>query len=193
MEVADLKLADIEFLSAAQKINNNPEQYQGTDKSAVPANSQNIRKNTSLEPQQVNYRMGGRSNSRGLAESGLIEPHEPISYHGPRSITVTERGSEFVNQAQNRAEEISGVSRKEHIELVERVDKLHRIIGEVGAFNITNSMPDYQGNVDETGFALDKSTSDEIAHILLTKLINRADAHAARSDDPYPAEIIDID
>ena len=125
----DLTLADIKFLQAVKDINKHPENYQDSDKGELPANSKSIRKATDLNSNQVSYRMGGNSASKGFAEGDnpLIIPHEPVRNEngfGPRSVELTSVGVEMLDTAQNQINEISGIKREEFNELRSKVENV---------------------------------------------------------------------
>lgn len=125
----DLTLADIKFLQAVKDINKHPGNYQDSDKGELPANSKSIRKATDLNSNQVSYRMGGNSASKGFAEGDnpLIIPHEPVRNEngfGPRSVELTSVGVEMLDTAQNQINEISGIKRQEFNELKSKVENI---------------------------------------------------------------------
>lgn len=128
MDASDLSRDDHEFLSAIDKINANPDGYPGTEESAVPANSAAINQATSLDTDQINYRMGGRNNGRGFNDAGVIDSYKPTTHHGPRSAELTELGQQLLSEAQERTDQISGVDRREFEELEEKVRYLELVM-----------------------------------------------------------------
>ena len=125
----DLTLADIKFLQAVKDINKHPKNYQDSDKGELPANSKSIRKATDLNSNQVSYRMGGNSSSKGFAEGDnpLIIPHEPVRNEngfGPRSVELTSSGKAMLDTAQNQINEISGIKREEFNKLRSKVESV---------------------------------------------------------------------
>jgi hypothetical protein len=132
VSINELTLTDVEFLQTVKDVNNHPEKYNHTDKGERPANSKSIRLASSLNANQVSYRMGGNSNSRGFAESDnyLINTYEPVkndSGFGPRSANLTEKGENMLKKAQEQVNEISGISRAEFEELQEKVDEIREL------------------------------------------------------------------
>lgn len=136
MNTNELTLPDIKFLQAVSEINKQPNNYQDTDKGELPANSKSIRKSTDLNSNQVSYRMGGNSSSRGFAEGDnpLIISHEPVrndNGFGPRSAELTENGREMLGTAQNQINEISGIKRQEFKQLRQDVDAINNLFSSV--------------------------------------------------------------
>jgi hypothetical protein len=126
--VSDLSVVDIEFLQAARDINKNPENYEKTGNSAHPANTASIKRVTDLTDEQVSYRMGGNSNSKGFekGDKNLIISHDPQvqgSTLGPRSIELTPHGSNILDKAEKRMSRFAGVSKKEFEKLERKVQK----------------------------------------------------------------------
>ena len=115
----NLTLTDIEFLRAVEELNNNPEKYRDTDIGEMPANTSSIRKNTDLTQEQVKYRMGGNSNSRGFETETEEMPQVIISHSakptnkgfGPRSAELTSEGQEILKEAEETVENITNVTR----------------------------------------------------------------------------------
>jgi hypothetical protein len=116
-------------LQAVKDINKHPENYQDSDKGELPANSKSIRKATDLNSNQVSYRMGGNSSSKGFAEDDnpLIIPHEPVRNEngfGPRSVELTSSGKAMLDTAQNQINEIAGIKREEFNKLRSKVESV---------------------------------------------------------------------
>lgn len=114
----ELTLPDIKFLQAVRDINKQPDNYQGTDRSKYPANSRSIRQATDLNSNQISYRMGGNSSSRGFSEGDnpLIISYQPViidNGFGPRSAELTDEGEEMLEKSQNQINEIAGIKRQE--------------------------------------------------------------------------------
>lgn len=126
--VSDLSVVDIEFLQAARDINKNPETYKKTGNSVRPANTASIKRATDLTDEQVSYRMGGNSNSKGFEKGNknLIVAHDPQvqgSTLGPRSVELTSHGLNMLNKAEKRMSRFAGVNKKEFEELEREVQK----------------------------------------------------------------------
>ena len=125
VSIGDLTLQDVEFLQAIRKINKQPDDYPNTDISDYNANSKNIRKTTDLNANQVSYRMGGNSNSRGFVDDGIISSADPVMLDdggvGPRSAALTTEGDDILDDAQAKINTYAGVSREEFEKLEEDV------------------------------------------------------------------------
>lgn len=117
VSIGNLTLQDIEFLQAVKEINKQPDDYPNTDISDHNANSKNIRKTTDLNTNQVSYRMGGNSNSRGFVDDGIISSADPMMLDdggiGPRSAALTQDGRDMLDDAQAKMSTYAGVSREE--------------------------------------------------------------------------------
>ncbi len=129
----ELTLPDIKFLQAVQEINKQPDNYQDTDKGEIPANSKSVRKATDLNGNQVSYRMGGNSSSRGFSEGDnpLIISHEPVKIDSgfePRSVELTNTGEEMLEKAQNQVNEIAGIKRQEFDKLQSEFEEVKQTV-----------------------------------------------------------------
>ena len=132
VSISDLTLTDVEFLQTIKEINKYPEKHKHTDKGEMPANSKSIRLSSSLNANQVSYRMGGNTNSRGFAESNnpLIISYQPVKINSgfsPRSVKLTEKGKEILEKSQEQINEISGISRAEFEEMKEKIGKIEEL------------------------------------------------------------------
>ena len=129
IDASDLSLVDVSFLQAVRDINNNPENYPKTDRCAVPANTASIKRATDMTDEQVSYRMGGNSNSRGF-ESGknpLIKTHDPKATdtgYSPRGVELTTTGSTILTEAQRIGSKLEGITKNEFDELSRRLDRV---------------------------------------------------------------------
>jgi len=132
VSINELTLTDVEFLQTVREINKNPEKHKHSDKGEMPANSKSVRLSSSLNGNQVSYRMGGNTNSRGFAKSDnpLIISYAPVkidSGFGPRSVDLTDRGVKMLAEAQKQVNEISGISRTEFNEMKKKVEELEEL------------------------------------------------------------------
>lgn len=129
IDASDLSLVDVEFLQTVRDINNNPEKYPETDRGAVPANTASIKRATDMTDEQVSYRMGGNSNSRGF-ESGkhpLIKTHDAKptdTGYSPRGVELTMAGSTTLAEAQRIGSRLEGVTKDEFNQLSRRLDRI---------------------------------------------------------------------
>lgn len=104
VDLSEFGYKDIEFFDAIKTINENPDQFEHTEKSAVPANTTSIQEATQLNKAEVSYRLGGeRANHAGydLEEGmGLLQVHPAEPYQGqwaPKSAELTEKGIRVLN------------------------------------------------------------------------------------------------
>ena len=96
---SDLSREDVMFLRATRDINENPEEYPktGGERAAAEATVAAIKHATTLSRNQINYRLGTTTNTRGFVERGLIVSHDPRmtdTGYGPRSAELTDQGRE---------------------------------------------------------------------------------------------------
>jgi len=131
VSIGNLTLQDIEFLQAIKEINKQPDDYPNTDISNYNANSKNIRKTTDLNANQVSYRMGGNSNSRGFVDDGIISSADPMMLDdggiGPRSAALTQDGRDMLDDAQAKMTTYAGISREEFKVLAEYVHSIRSV------------------------------------------------------------------
>lgn len=126
-KVSDLSVVDIEFLQAVKNINKDPSKYNKTGNSELPANTASIKRATDLTDEQVSYRMGGNSNSKGFekGDKNLIisySSHMDGSTLGPRSAELTPHGVNMLDKAEKRMSRFAGVSREEFDRLEKEVE-----------------------------------------------------------------------
>lgn len=124
-------LADIKFLQTVRDINNNPEDYSETNRGKLPANTASIKRATDLTDQQVSYRMGGNSNSKGFEEGSdpLIVSHRgeaTESGFAPRSVELTSAGVDALQDAQRIGSKLEGITREEFDNLKLELDTLRK-------------------------------------------------------------------
>jgi len=165
--VSDLSVVDIEFLQAARDINKNPENYEKTGNSAYPANTASIKRATDLTDEQVSYRMGGNSNSKGFekGDKNLIISHDPQvqgSTLGPRSIELTSHGYNILDKAEKRMSRFAGVSKKEFEEVKRTVQNQNELLTEIFDF-------------DPSEMAVDDKTIAHCGSYILARLHNLSD------------------
>lgn len=99
-ETSGLKLKDIKFLRAVRDINENPDQYSGTEGGAMPATVGAIQEATDLTQGDINYR--AQPNRSRLAEADYLTIHDPQirdAGFGPKSFEVTPEGDHALEEA----------------------------------------------------------------------------------------------
>ena len=101
-DITDLSWKDIKFLTAVRDINENPDQYPGTDGSVTPANTTSLREATDLSRGEIRHRLNDKSDIADR-DLGLIRLHDPQlterGDHGPKSVELTEFGERFLDRA----------------------------------------------------------------------------------------------
>lgn len=101
-DVIDLSWKDIKFLTAVRNINENPDQYPGTDRSVTPANTTSLREATDLSRGEIRHRLNDKSDVADQ-DLGILRLHDPQltekGGHGPKSVELTEFGERFLDRA----------------------------------------------------------------------------------------------
>jgi len=93
----ELSQEDVMFLRAIRDINENPEEYPKTGDGVAPATIAAIKHATTLSRNQINYRLGTTTNTRGFVERGFLLSHDPPmadTGYGSRSAELTEKGEQ---------------------------------------------------------------------------------------------------
>lgn len=93
----ELSREDVMFLRAIRDINETPEEYPKTGDGEAPATIAAIKHATTLSRNQINYRLGTTTNTRGFVDRGFLLSHDPPmtdTGYGSRSAELTEKGEQ---------------------------------------------------------------------------------------------------
>ena len=125
----DLTLDDIEFLRTVRQINVNPDEFEGTEGGEVPATTSAIRLGSTLSRGEVKYRIdnGNRILNEGLIEIHAAEFDSETRTFGPKSIELTERGRERLEQLEG--DSLPDESNAQLANLSTRVAELEDVVG----------------------------------------------------------------
>jgi len=100
-EISDLTVKDVRFLMAVRDINENPEEYEGTDPGVAAANTTSLRNATSLSKGEIRHRLNEKSDI-AADELGVVTLYDaPMTDqgYGPKSVELSQNGERFLEHA----------------------------------------------------------------------------------------------
>jgi hypothetical protein len=122
----ELSREDVMFLRAIRDINESPEEYPKTGDGQAPATIAAIKHATTLSRNQINYRLGTTTNTRGFVERGFVVSHDPPmtdAGYGSRSAEITEKGEQRLEDGL-RAYGLVETSSRGDPEVMDRLENL---------------------------------------------------------------------
>jgi len=127
-----LSAKDVEFLRAVRDINEDPESYDLTDDGARPANTASIREATSLNTNELQYRL---QEGEKLEKYNLLEIFDAVPQNGtmgPKGVELTEAGERALEFAEKTQPPRPGSERWDLEERIsETEDRIERIFEEL--------------------------------------------------------------
>ena len=158
----DLSLEDIEFLRTVREINENPDEYEGTEDGAVPATTTAIRKGSDLSSGEVKYRLEREST---VEQEGYVEIHKAeydpeTRKFDPKSAELTEKGVAELDRIDSEMGE--GVDSDAVKELEARLDRLESMeLGDgVDGAAVSSELQSLRGSVEQLQSEVERVSSE---------------------------------